>query len=301
MYRSDRKGLTTKNSIILDISWKRSVFKPQKITRIALFHEKRCSVTLICTIFNHLTCANVNTCTIPVCPPVLNDILYNPRGIHKGVFCLCTPLMCTRKWEPIRMLYIGTRCIPLKNSSCVTRHLFFTWAKDISHCNWSIVNFPKETTLKIRLKQWVEICFASSNRVFLYYIKCSQCLAFLCRLNLKTNLETSISSILIQSTMKNINLLWNWSQLFPIYFHWNLHKNANAANFVNYRETRLFVKAHLLQDFYMNGMASRIYNRNIHTLYSPHRMFSVDLIISTKSILLVCEVFIATTMEEFIS
>ena len=61
----------------------------------------RCNI-LNWTIFTHPTCANINTCAIPVCSLA--------KDTHKWVFHLSTHLMCTGKLGHIRMLHWV--CIP---------------------------------------------------------------------------------------------------------------------------------------------------------------------------------------------
>ena len=41
--------------------------------------------------------------------------------------------------------------------------------------------------------------------------------------------------------MTNVNLFWNWfgTQVFSMYSHLKLYKNANVVNFVHYGKTRL--------------------------------------------------------------
>ena len=80
--------------------------------------------------------------------------------------------------------------------------------------------------------------------------------------------------------MTNDKLKFSW-ELFPIYFHWKLHKNANIAKFVYYEKTRMGEKILMSFSVYYDPLtklrnrtktrpkSAKLYNtRNIATLTS---------------------------------
>lgn len=112
----------------------------------------RCTI-LKCTIFHLPTHANANTWPIPVCPQVgqcmLNDLLWNPIGIHKQVFYLGMPLMSTPKWGCIRMLHQLSRSAVIQYFMSDFNHVIF------SHKDTQIAKLKVYYNLALLYLLWV--------------------------------------------------------------------------------------------------------------------------------------------------
>ena len=87
----------------------------------------RCNIPTS-TILHHSTRANVNTCSIPVCPRAVqymwNDVLRNPVPIRKG-YSVCVCSLCTEKLRRIRMSQRKA------DHSKKTWHLKFSWLHNL--------------------------------------------------------------------------------------------------------------------------------------------------------------------------